>query len=101
MVDQRVDTPAAAPVAAGRTAVGAGVLGAATVPVAGPPPNEGRTVAAWTTVAIVLVGAVVVALGVALGQAWLDWVGAVVILAGLVVGGVLRAAGFGQPKRPR
>lgn len=98
MVDQRVGTPATA---VGRTVLGAGVPGATEVPVATPPVNEGRTVAAWTTVAIVLVGAVVSALGVAFGLPWLAWTGAGVIVVGLVVGGVLRAAGFGQPKRPR
>lgn len=98
MVDQRVDAPATP---ARHAALPAGVLGAAKLPAGGPPPNEGRTVAAWTTVAIILVGAVMAALGVALGQAWLDWVGAVVIVGGLVVGAVLRAAGYGQPKRAR
>lgn len=98
MVDQRVDAHAAP---AEPAALPTGVLGAAGVPVGSPPPNEGRTVAAWTTVAIVLVGAIVVALGVAFGQLWLDWVGAAVIVVGLVVGAVLRSAGYGQPRRTR
>ncbi|HEY0117787.1 MAG TPA: HGxxPAAW family protein [Cellulomonas sp.] len=92
MVDQHVDAPA--------TAVQRTVLGAGAVPAGVPPVNEGKTVAAWTTVAIVLVGAVISALGVAFGQPWLAWTGGGVIVVGLIVGGVLRAAGHGQPKRP-
>lgn len=95
MVDQHVDTPATAvdqpvPAAAPRPAG---------VPVAAAPANEGRTVAAWATVGIIVVGAIVVALGIASGQTWLDWTGAAVILAGLVVGAVMRRAGYGQPRR--
>jgi hypothetical protein len=64
----------------------------------GPPPrNHGRTVAAWTTTTVVIVGAVAVALGMTLSQPVLTWVGAAVVVAGLVVGGVLRALGHGQP----
>lgn len=92
MVDQHVDTP---PTAVERT-----VLGAGAVPTGVPPVNEGKTVAAWTTVAIVLVGSVVCALGIAFGQPWLAWTGGGVVVAGVIVGGVLRAAGYGQPKRP-
>ena len=97
MVDQHVDTPATAadrPV----TAAAPRVPG---LPVAAAPANEGKTVAAWTTVAIIVVGAIVAALGVAFGQAWLDWTGAAIILIGLVVGAVMRRAGFGQPRRAR
>jgi uncharacterized membrane protein YfcA len=94
MVDQHVDTPA--------TAADRPVTAAAPgLPIAAAPANEGKTVAAWTTVAIVVVGAIVAALGVAFGQAWLDWTGAAIILAGLVVGAVMRRAGFGQPRRAR
>ena len=96
MVDQHVDAPAAA---VERTVLGAGVPGAREVPVGPPPPNEGKTTAAWTTVAIVLVGAVVSAVGVAAGLPWLAWTGGGVIVVGLVVGGVLRSRGHGQPKR--
>ena len=95
MVDQHVDTPATAvdqpvPAAASRPSE---------VPLAAAPANEGKTVAAWTTVAIVLVGAIVAALGVASGQVWLDWTGAAIVLAGLVVGAFMRRAGYGQPRR--
>ena len=96
MVDQHVETPAAAvehPVLDG------GVLGAAKLPPSGPPANEGKTVAAWTTVVIVLVGAVVAAVGVAAGLHWLAWVGGAIIVVGIVVGGVMRSLGHGQPQR--
>jgi hypothetical protein len=88
MVDQHVPSPA--------PALTPTVLGAGTPPRSGPPSNEGHTVAAWTTVAIVLVGAVVVALGIALSLPWLAWVGAGVIVVGPIVGGVLRSLGHGQ-----
>ncbi len=97
MVDQHVDMPATAveqpvPAAAPRVTE---------VPLAAAPANEGKTVAAWTTVAIIVIGAIIAALGVATGLAWLDWTGGAVILVGLVVGAVMRRAGFGQPGRAR
>lgn len=89
MVDQHVGTPTSTQKPA--------VLGAAaTMPASAAPPNEGRTVAAWALVGIVVLGAVLVGLAVALAQTWLAWVGAVVVVVGLVVGGVLRALGYGQ-----
>ncbi len=97
MVDQHVDVPATAVEQAGQT----GTARAAEVPLAVPPANEGKTVAAWTMVAFILVGAILVAFGIAAAQAWLDWAGAAVVLLGLVVGAVLRRAGYGQPPRRR
>ncbi len=92
MVDQHVDAPA--------TAVQHTVLGTGTVPAGVPPVNEGKTVAAWTTVTVVLVGSVVCALGISFALPWLAWTGGGIVVAGVVVGGVLRAAGHGQPRRP-
>ncbi len=89
MVDQHVDVPAS-------RHTPSSILGAASVPPSGPPANEGRTVAAWTTVAIIVLGGIVAGLGVALAEPWLAWVGGGVIVAGLVVGGVLRSMGYGQ-----
>lgn len=95
MVDQHVRAPTgSAP--AERTILGAGTPGAAEVPTAPPPHNEGRTVAAWTTVAIVVVGAIVAGLGVAVARPALGWAGGGVAVVGLVVGGVLRSLGYGQ-----
>ena len=89
MVDQHVDPST--------TGVHRTVLGTGKVPPTVAPANEGRTVAAWTTVTIVLIGAVVAALGVAFALPWLGWTGGGVIVVGAVVGGVMRAAGRGQP----
>jgi hypothetical protein len=95
MVDQHVEAPA--------TAVDKPVLGSATpraseVPPAAAPPNEGRTLAAWTTVAIIIIGGIVAGLGVAFGQPWLAWTGGGIIIVGLIVGAIMRARGHGQPK---
>ena len=90
MVDEHLDPST--------TGVHRTVLGTGKPPVNVPPANEGRTLAAWTTVTIVLVGAVVAALGVAFALPWLGWTGGGVTMVGLVTGGVLRAAGHGQPK---
>ncbi len=89
MVDQHVgaETSTQKPAVLGTNGV---------VPVSAAPVNEGRTVAAWTLVGIVILGAVLIALAVALSQGWLVWVGVVIIVGGLVVGGVLRALGYGQ-----
>lgn len=60
------------------------------------PTNHGRTVAAWTTTWVVVLGGVVAGLGVALTFAWLFWTGLGVIVAGLVLGKVLQVLGHGQ-----
>lgn len=67
------------------------------------PMNHGNTRAAWTLVVLVLVGAVVAALGVAFATVWLFVVGAAVIVAGIVAGWVLQRLGHGQtqPGDPR
>ena len=71
------------------------------MPPSAAPRNHGRTVAAWTTTLIVVVGAVVAGLGVALAEPWLAWVGGGVVLAGLIVGKVLQMMGLGQPGSAR
>ena len=65
--------------------LGAGRTEAVHLPPSAAPRNHGRTVAAWTTTLIVVVGAVVAGLGVALAEPWLAWVGGGVVLAGLIV----------------
>ena len=69
------------------------------LPPTAPPTNHGHTTAAWTTTVVVLVGAVVAALGLIVSLVWLFWVGMGVALGGIVVGLVLRAAGYGQGGR--
>lgn len=60
------------------------------------PTNHGRTVAAWTTTWVVVLGGVVAGLGVALTFAWLFWTGLGVVAVGLVLGKVLQVLGHGQ-----
>ncbi|WP_199421787.1 HGxxPAAW family protein [Actinotalea solisilvae] len=67
------------------------------LPPAAPPRNHGHTTAAWVTVTLVLVGAVVSSLGVVVAEAWLFWVGLGVVVVALVLGRVLKMLGFGQP----
>ncbi|WP_129336197.1 HGxxPAAW family protein [Cellulomonas endophytica] len=66
------------------------------LPKAVPPTNHGHTTAAWTTVWFVLGGAVVASVATIFALVWLFWVGMGVIAVGLVLGRVLKSAGFGQ-----
>ena len=93
MVDQHVDTPGEA---AGRPVLGPGGPAAVELPPNPAPANEGRTVAAWSTVMIVVVGAVIAAVGVAVSLPALAWSGAGVVVIGLIVGRVLGSLGYGQ-----
>ena len=67
------------------------------LPPVAPPRNHGHTVAAWVAMASVMVGATVAAVGFLVPAVWLVWTGAGIAVGGLLVGGVLRKAGFGQP----
>jgi hypothetical protein len=69
------------------------------LPVASPPRNHGNTTAAWVTVTVVLLGAVVSSIAVVVARPWLFWVGLGVVVIGVVVGRVLKMLGFGQPGR--
>lgn len=71
------------------------------LPPVAPPRNHGHTVAAWVAMASVMVGATVIAVGLVVPASWLVWTGAGVIVLGLLVGGVLRKAGLGQPEPSR
>lgn len=68
------------------------------LPEVAPPTNHGHTTAAWVTVSVVLVGAVVAAAAVVAAMPWLFWAGIAVIVVGVVLGLVLRALGLGQPE---
>ena len=63
-------------------------------------PHHGNSVAAWTAVGLIIVGATVAAFGVALTNLWLGVAGAVVIVLGAVAGKALGAMGFGASGRP-
>ena len=68
------------------------------VPPESPPPaNHGKTAAAWTTMLLVTLGALVACVGVATGSTVLGLAGGGVVLLGLVVGRIMRAMGLGQP----
>ena len=71
------------------------------LPPVAPPRNHGHTVAAWVAMTSVMVGATAAAVGVVLPALWLVWTGAGVAVLGLLVGGVLRKAGLGQPEPSR
>ena len=68
--------------------------------VAGDHDNHGQSVAAWTAVGVVFVGAVIMAIAVVIGSVWLFVVGAVIAVAGGISGKVLSAMGFGVSGRP-
>jgi hypothetical protein len=67
------------------------------LPVAPPYTNHGHTVASWATVVLVILGGLLATFAVVLTTPWLGWVGGGVIVAGLLVGRVLRMLGMGQP----
>jgi hypothetical protein len=70
----------------------------ANLPPVAPPRNHGHTVAAWVAMTAVMVGATLVAVGFVVPARWLVWAGAAVVVLGLLVGGLLRKAGLGQPE---
>lgn len=61
------------------------------------PGNHGRTVAAWVTNGGIVLGATLAAVGIALPAAPVLWAGVAVIVLALILGGVLKAMGHGQP----
>ena len=69
----------------------------ANLPAGSPPANHGRTTAAWVTVTLVVVGALISSLAVVAALPWLFWAGLVVIGIGLATGRALRMLGLGQP----
>jgi hypothetical protein len=61
------------------------------------PYGEGHSVAGWTAVTVVMIGALLMSIAVAIGfeATWLFIVGVVVVILGPIVGKVLGAMGFG------
>lgn len=57
--------------------------------------NHGSTPAAWTAVTIIMVAFLVGGIGVVVAQPWLFWVGAALVVVGLVVGKVMQMMGLG------
>lgn len=70
------------------------------LPVAAPPTNHGNTTAAWVTVCVVLLGAVVSSVAVVVALPWLFWTGLGVVVVGVAAGLILKTLGFGQPGHP-
>ncbi|WP_449386561.1 HGxxPAAW family protein [Cellulomonas soli] len=66
------------------------------MPPSAAPTNHGHTTAAWTTTIVVLLGAVLAAVGMVAALTWLAWAGGAVALLGLVLGKVLQVLGYGQ-----
>lgn len=58
-------------------------------------PGHGNTVASWTGVLIIFLGAVIATFGSVTGNWTIFWAGIIVCVLGPVVGLVLRAAGKG------
>lgn len=61
-----------------------------------PYPNHGNTVAAWALTFIVIIGAIVAAIGFDSFHWPIMIAGAVIMVVGVIVGIALRAAGYGQ-----
>lgn len=59
------------------------------------PVGHGNSPAAWTLVAIVLVGSLISCIAFALANALWFWIGCVVMGIGLVAGWIMRKAGYG------
>ena len=60
------------------------------------PSNHGRTVSAWVTNGGLMLAATVAAVGVAIPDWTITWIGAGLAAASLIAGGALKAAGHGQ-----
>jgi hypothetical protein len=61
------------------------------------PTKHGHSVASWTGATIVLVGAVVAAIGLPLALPWLFWTGLGLMAVGGITAFVLSKLGFGVP----
>jgi hypothetical protein len=66
-----------------------------TLPEGGHALGHGHSVAAWTAVAIILIGTLVAALAVIFTSVWLFVAGAVVVVLGALAGKLLSVMGFG------
>lgn len=74
------------------------VLGVPEKPTSLPPSNHGHTIASWTAMVLIMVGAVIALIGFVMPTPALAWTGLGVAVFGVLLGGVLRALGFGQPR---
>jgi hypothetical protein len=58
-------------------------------------PGHGNSPAAWTAVAIMLIAFVIGTLAFWFELVWLVWVAAALVLVGLLVGYIMKRAGYG------
>jgi len=61
-----------------------------------PGEGHGNTVAAWTAVAVMLIGSTISGVAVWIAEPVLFWVGVGVIVVGAIAGKVLQVMGLGQ-----
>lgn len=61
--------------------------------------SEGKSVAAWTAVGILIVAAGLLSLGVGFLNLWLSIIGVILVPVAVIVGKVLAMAGFGVLER--
>lgn len=61
-------------------------------------PGHGNTPAAWMGVFLMLLGGTILAIGFVLGTDVITYTGLALVVAGPVVGLVMRAAGKGKPR---
>lgn len=69
------------------------------LPAESPQMNHGRTVAGWFLFWVASLGALITGIGAVINNAVTIGVGAGVMVLGLVVSGVLRVMGHGQPRK--
>ena len=65
--------------------------------------NHGNTIAAWTAVGIIMLGAFIASLAVVLASTMMFIIGMVVCVLGVVIGKILSKAGYGatRPADPK
>lgn len=63
-----------------------------------PPHNEGKTIAAWTLNLGLVLGGLIIAIGMVMGEMMPIVVGAGVMVLALIVGVVMSLAGLGQKR---
>jgi hypothetical protein len=63
--------------------------------------HDGRSVAAWTAVVILLVASFLICLAIVLASRPMAYVGIGLLVLGMVAGKALAMAGFGQPRLDR
>jgi hypothetical protein len=78
----------------------AGPAAAGTQQVAAQHDAHGQSVASWTTVGVIMLGALIMSIAVVVTNVWVFVLGAVVVVLGAVAGKVLSAMGFGVSGKP-